>query len=350
VWQRIETKKTAYFDIREPATGARGLFTLIWALTQCSYRVYLRHRPRFIAKLGSHTGLILQLPGVVLTRTGPAEWKPALCFADRRIDYPASMVVDWDWFHPLETATMRLPLGMHPMSYLRGLEESTRCSSQEKSTRYRVFFAGNADPDKYAHARIPRLWGQLTRLDCLDAVRDQTAGERVFSPENPQGLSRQNLDSKVVLCDSPDARLELPDYLGALTRADFALCPSGVGYPASHNSIEAMCAGAVPILEYADFFDPPLEDGENCLAFSGRAELGEKLELALAMERDRVARMRRNVLDYYDRYLSPEGIVNHIENGEGLRRLYVNCGGKSLSAFRQRLAETRTGDGEGGGR
>src|SRR5205823_2507023 len=58
------------------------------------------------------------------------------------------------------------------------------------------------------------------------------------------------------------------DYLRFIGACDFFLAPPGCAMPLSHNLIEAMSLGAIPILNYGDYLDPPLRDGVDCLAFS----------------------------------------------------------------------------------
>jgi len=66
----------------------------------------------------------------------------------------------------------------------------------------------------------------------------------------------------------------------------------------SHNLIEAMFCGAIPITNGGAFMAEALADGVNCLAFENEEGLVAAVERALAMNDCEVARMRKAVRDY----------------------------------------------------
>jgi len=67
-----------------------------------------------------------------------------------------------------------------------------------------------------------------------------------------------------------------------------------------------MFCGAIPITNGGAFMSEPLADDVNCLAFKNVEELAAAVERALAMDDCEVARMRKAVRDYYDRFLEPK--------------------------------------------
>jgi glycosyltransferase involved in cell wall biosynthesis len=69
--------------------------------------------------------------------------------------------------------------------------------------------------------------------------------------------------------------------------------------PISHNLIEAMFCGAIPITNGGAFMAEPLADDVNCLAFKNVEQLAAAVERALAMDAGKVARMQEAVRDYY---------------------------------------------------
>ena len=80
-----------------------------------------------------------------------------------------------------------------------------------------------------------------------------------------------------------------------------------------HNAIEAMAVGSVPVTGYADWFDPPLEHGKNAVVFSGTEDLKEKVKSVLEMPEEKIAEMRRNAAEYYDRHLSAKSFIRRFE-------------------------------------
>lgn len=110
-----------------------------------------------------------------------------------------------------------------------------------------------------------------------------------------------------------EVRTEKEDWLKILSKADFFICPPGVRMPWSHNCVEAMSVGAIPILQYSDLFFPHLENMKNCLSYTSYEELKIAIEKALAMEQSEVEIMRKNVLSYFNDYLSMDSVAQKIK-------------------------------------
>jgi hypothetical protein len=105
-------------------------------------------------------------------------------------------------------------------------------------------------------------------------------------------------------------------WLSTLATSDFFLCPPGYVMPMCHNTVEAMAVGAIPIINYPEWFDPHLEHLQNCIAFDEKGDLLAKLNEVLAMDAGQIARMRQRVIAYYDQCLAPERFVRKIELSE----------------------------------
>ncbi len=71
----------------------------------------------------------------------------------------------------------------------------------------------------------------------------------------------------------------------------------------------------------------PLANGQNCLEFSGEADLIVAIEKALTMSDQEIEKMRGAVWDYYGRFLDTKSIgMVHGETG----RILVNAEEKSV--------------------
>jgi len=218
---------------------------------------------------------------------------------------------------PLAIA-LRAPYFMHPSVYHRGLHKrrapntaldsqlSTLDSAAKQRRRFRIGFFGTHDRDFYtAHYHFPGM----NRFEILEAFFEKFGDSFV----NLEGPPEQWPDSKIVV--SIDERggdrrgktfLSQDHYFEALQECDFVLSPPGWCMPVSHNLIEAMFCGAIPITNGGAFMSEPLADDVNCLAFKNVEELAAAVERALAMDDCEVARMRKAVRDYYDRFLEPK--------------------------------------------
>jgi glycosyltransferase involved in cell wall biosynthesis len=96
--------------------------------------------------------------------------------------------------------------------------------------------------------------------------------------------------------------------------------------PLCHNLIEAMAAGAIPILQYGDYLPHPLKDGVNCLAFKDTNSLRAITQAVLTLNNDRVCELRANVLAYYKEFLAPGCFARQLFSGpQRERTLLVNA-------------------------
>ena len=118
-------------------------------------------------------------------------------------------------------------------------------------------------------------------------------------------------------------------YLEALRECDFVLSPPGWCMPVSHNLIEAMFCGAIPITNAGAFMAEPLKDGKTCLEFQDAEGLVPVIERALAMDAGEVELMRRAVLEYYNRFLEPKAFAEELRRSD-YRRVFVNAEEKSI--------------------
>jgi hypothetical protein len=91
--------------------------------------------------------------------------------------------------------------------------------------------------------------------------------------------------------------------------------------PVSHNLIEAMFCGAIPITNGGAFMAEPLKNGETCLEFRKAEGWVSVIERALAMNAGEVARTRQAVRDYYERFLDSKAFGEKLLRSESARVL-----------------------------
>jgi len=169
----------------------------------------------------------------------------------------------------------------------------------------RVFFGGNTEKGKYDKNIIRDTYHMLSRREMLHEVIATLSPDEIHRP----ALATEWLASRdhqfFVLCETPHCMTPPERWLEVLAKADFFLAGVGVGMPLCHNLIEALAAGAIPILQYADYLTPPLEDGLNCLAFSDATGLREIIRRIMVMNQDELHLMKTGVRRYYEEFLAP---------------------------------------------
>lgn len=231
---------------------------------------------------------------------------------------------------------LRAPYFMHPSVYHRGLHKrrspdttldsrlSTFDSAAKHRRRFRIGFFGTHDREFYTrHYHFPGM----NRFEILEVFLQKFADRitplRGF-PRDWDGCEiAVSIDSR-----GGDRRgksfLSQDHYFEALRECDFVLSPPGWCMPLSHNLVEAMICGAIPIINSGAFMAPPLENGANCLEFFGEVDFIATIEKALVLSDLEVEQMRAAVLEHYDRFLEPKAFVEELVSNES-GRAFVNA-------------------------
>jgi hypothetical protein len=219
-----------------------------------------------------------------------------LCRSEEDIEMPF-------FVHPYVGARIKLP---HPY----------RIDEERKA---RIFFGGNTTEHRYSKNVIGENYGMLTRREML-AVTIGTAGDGIHRPKDAIAWLSSNDFHPFVMFETQTGGIPRDRWIDALASADFFLACPGVEMPLCHNLIEAMAAGAVPILQYANYLPVHLENRVNALTFHDAASLRQAVETALGMSRDEVMRMRGNVHEYYQKHLAPGCFARRLFGGAATRR------------------------------
>lgn len=198
---------------------------------------------------------------------------------------------------------LQLPYPMHS-SVLRSRAHRFLHTARERKRTIAILFAGQ-NPWRYRFTPMAKSYGLINRHHVLKTAReflkdqcdDQIDHDRLIQERSPQA-------PPAVFIDSRKWRIIPQCWLDRLGYARFFLCPPGAVHPLSHNLVEAMAVGTVPILEYGQLLNPPLVDGENSLLFRGRRGLREKLENALHMPEDQWEKLHRGAIRYFEKNLN----------------------------------------------
>ena len=204
---------------------------------------------------------------------------------------------------------------MYPTQYKHYSSLKSSHVLQTSKRAIKVFFAGDTKEIKYGSDQIRKFFDVIPRVQVINFILSNVEKSRKLANASGEAVLKQLLDSQdytneVIISQVKSAE---EDWLRILLKTDFFICPPGVRIPWSHNCVEAMSVGAIPILQYADLFYPELENMKNCLSYSNLAELQMVIEKALAMEPSEIEKMRRNVLAYYTDHLSFDSVTNKIK-------------------------------------
>lgn len=313
----------------------RYLHIFILFLHLRGYTVHLRHRWRFIGSWASYD-LFRRSPLFHLAFRRPKHAQNVWLFTDRPLAQP-HVRIDTDYY-PLPGGPndgIRLPMPLVDTLYIQGAYD--RFPMDPAVDRQRgVFFFGNMDRRAYSRTELHDVFGCFHRTELLDMVRRHFP-ERIHEPVDLDGcVVRDGKD--IVLSGRQNQYIAPAGLLPILARFDFFLAPSGVVMPLCHNVVEALCAGCIPILQYAHLMTPALEHGVNCLAFRTEEDLVTLLRSLPGMDPRAVQTMRRNALAYYHQHLTPEAVIGSLEReGMALTRLRMNGELISTQVLRAKL-------------
>ena len=296
----------------------RLLFFLLNAFATSGHRILLfDNMPA--EQLGKYGLKATHVDGLTLTTTIPDCTDDKLYLFDRedkaagRRRWLKRIQVRFDVFSPYWLGRpVLMPYPIHPVHTEPGLNE--RLAGLRSSNRsMRVFFSG--ETKGYTRNRINYPRAKLPRLEVINALLERM-GDRVLFVQDQATLDRALSDGyakKCVILDTNKLRIPDREWLGVLSKADFFLAPPGIVMPMCHNAVEALAVGTIPVINYAEWFDPDLEHLRNCVAFDDKDDLIGKLDSVLAMDEVRILEMRKCAAAYYDAHLSSRSFMAKIE-------------------------------------
>ena len=256
----------------------------------------------------------------------PADFGPFdLCLSDRRGEHPRAkrtINVLTGIRSPLECDDLGMPYSFFPAVWDQ--REDNRFDEYRRQSRvWRLFFGGHCSEASYRGIK------QYTRLSPVDRYSVVCEMNRYFAGSTLEIGSDRQLDSALqtrhesfVMIDNAKYRTAETRWLGLLARSDFFLAAPGCDYPLSHNAIEAIAVGTIPVLEYESLFTPALRDGENCITYRKIDGLRHAAARVETMSQHEIARMRGSVIEYYETHLSPTAFCRQLEAPD-VRRLHL---------------------------
>lgn len=224
--------------------------------------------------------------------------------------------------------SLMLPYSVHP-TFLEGFEDFKHQMTQLRlhPRSLSLFFSGAVGfvTDKHL---VERYYGVPSRDRSIEFLIEQSSRLNLRVISNFQ--ERRSLVTKTeqytnysgVFCTCKGI---VNQWLSELASANFFLALPGGYMLMCHNLIEAMAVGTIPVLSYEDWLAPTLVHGQNCLTYRTLEELPALIDAINQMDQSAIAKMRQAVIDYYDRYLSPDNIAQFLRSYQGTQlHLFIN--------------------------
>ncbi|MEO1617424.1 MAG: hypothetical protein AAFV88_16350 [Planctomycetota bacterium] len=226
-----------------------------------------------------------------------------------------TMIVTADQTRPIGERELPLPYGPFPSVWNEDWERDL--GSHRKTPRtWRLFFGGHCSEASYTKIRKYERMAVLNRFQVVETTKHHFASD--IAPIQNDRSFKQLLSMEhdgFVFLDNGIYRTPAGEWLTLLARSRFFLAAPGGDYPLSHNLVESMAVGTIPVIEYASLMTPPLEDGVNCIHYEGKAGLRESLQRVRSMNEMEIERLQEGVIDYYESHLTSRAFVQAIETG-----------------------------------
>ncbi|WP_133525466.1 hypothetical protein [Flavobacterium sp. 245] len=308
--------KKVYIDIRD-ITLNRYLFNFMKFFVLMDYTVYLPNDSSIIGKMSINSKKgELKYAAMILKEKikigKPSKKSNALWITKEQLsnDFFNSKYYDNKLYY-------HVPMSKYPLMYN---SEYLSINTDFKTNRKKSgFMSGNFDEKRYEEITKSNYFDIPNRREIFNYINAQSYNKKIKSQEEFVDFLKSDEDSAVVLINAQDDfRLSFYELLKSLEKFSFFIALPGVVMPQSHNLMEAIGVGCIPIIHetYANLFVPPLVNNETALVYKNKNELNDLLVQCFAMSQEDILILRKKVVDYYDLYLSPSSIVEKIVNSK----------------------------------
>lgn len=308
----------AKFNNREiTLEWGRLLFAALQPFSSAGYRIILYNNLSG-KDLGKYGALTFELKGLELTNDYPGianEYVYLFDSEDKSISnlpWIRKVCIGFDVFSPYRFSNpIVMPYPMHPLQALKTDDELNNFRTRVR--KLRVFFSGdiadyNKNRVKYPAPKVPRLKIINYLIQNLDANL-----KLVNKLELLDEISNGPYLNKIAIAISTEVRVPNENWLDSVALADFFLCPPGIVMPMCHNIVEAMAIGTIPITNYPEWFNPPLQHLKDCIVFDSLEDLMLKLKIVQQMPSEQISLLKGAAIDYFNNYLRYDNFIRDFE-------------------------------------
>ncbi|MGK0307164.1 MAG: hypothetical protein ACI8RP_000115 [Urechidicola sp.] len=202
-----------------------------------------------------------------------------------------------------------IPMTMHPLFYYKGFwnERLTYKKSKKKS----IFMIGCFDETSYS--KIKKTPFKIeSRTDTYQYLKQNKCLKHIHSIDELNAYIASASDLECILMDSDTTPITIQNLRSTIGKFYFYLALPGVFMPCSHNLIEALSTGAIPIIHanYAHLMKPKLKHMHDAIFYKDLQDLQVQINKAYQIKNDVLNTMRKNVFTYYINNLTPIAVTH----------------------------------------
>lgn len=321
--------KRVYFQVDEIIPN-RYLYNFLKFFKICGYTIYLPVNVKFIATMHKKNGEFQYSSWILKEEVKLGRPRKPYLFISREVLSNA-------YFNDKKVVNeYHVPMSEYPAMYFYNIE--TPYIKKASSRKNSVFMSGNIDDSFYNKISESPFFSIISRRKVYEYLKNKS--ESYLEVRSYYDLSyfiRSSIDEKILIINcSEHFRIPIREVKNILVNFNFYLGLPGMVMPQSHNIIEAMSVGCIPVLHltYAKTFEPPLEHYHNAFTYESLEELEKLIKEALKLDVDLIQKIQNQVLTYYFENLSPKGVVNKIENNQ-FSKIYIQAEAASLNLLKK---------------
>lgn len=319
-----EGNKKVYIEIEEIALN-RYLYNFIKFFTLNDYTVCLPKNKTVVSTLNRKGGEFVYASWVLKERVKLGKpGKADLVISKEQLSN--------DYFGKTEENAYHVPMSEYPGMYRNNIHNKEIDQTPKRS----VFMSGNMDAAHYNRISNAGFFDILSRREVAEFIQGQSYYHNIRSLEDLKSFTKKEVDLKVILIDtSKQFRIPLGELKNLLQGFRFYLALPGILIPQSHNLIEAMSVGCIPMIHktYADLMCPALKHMETALVYNSLEELDDLILRSFNLDEGIIDSMHENVLEYYRKHLSPSAVVKKIEQ-KYFSKIYIQAEHISLNLIK----------------
>jgi len=273
------------------------------------YQVFYKPNLKFMLSLGApYARLLIHENEVVFSKEAPEN--AVAVFSDHQSKKLGCKSISNDYFSTIfrhDKRSYHIPIGMHPNMYKRGLWNAPVSTEERKRS---IFFAGNFNPAVYKRLSKNKKFDMVDRVEI---GRMLSTLPNCRFPKTYDELLNNHGEGNIDIVQQRNFKVPMELLRPTIARYAFFIACPGVDMPLSHNLIEAMSVGAIPIIhqEYSDMLMPQLQDMKDALIYTNENFM-EVIQKALRLDDQQIAGMAKQVVSYYDLHLTPKGVVEKL--------------------------------------
>lgn len=314
-------EKIVYIDITDlPLT--RYLYLFIKFFDISGYTVFLPKKIKIIRSLLNNEGEKFYSSLIIVEKRVRFGKPPK----GRKILNIKNEILSVDYFNELfidnkNNKTYHVPIPQHPLMYHKNLWNIIIDSHVER--KQSIFMAGDFD-NIYKTISKEYIFDVFDRITILSFLESDDRYYDVKTQNELNKFLQSPLDKKIIFVKKSNFVISMEILRNTLNKFDFFFALPGFIIPFSHNIIEAMSVGCIPVIQdtYASLFRPILINNFNAITFKDLTELKNRIDEIFNYTKEEILYLRNNVANYYSQYLVPNKIVGMIESNN-FEKIYL---------------------------